>query len=259
MMASLAAVEWAQAGDDDADVRYDPSPPAVVERMLEMVDAASADKLYDLGSGDGRIVVAAARDFGVKRAVGVEIDRSLVARSREKARAEGVADRTRFVQGDLFQYDFSDADAVTLFLLPKLNRRLRPRLLAELEPGTRVVSHEHRMGDWRPDATDRVDGHAIYRWTIPARLEGHWRWRVDGTRYELELQQHYQRVYGMLRTDGERAALQRARLNGRRLEWRATTADGDTLRFKGRARGDTLEGELVAGDRAVQVRARRAR
>ncbi len=246
------------AADDAADVRYDPSPPAVVERMLEMVDAVSAETLYDLGSGDGRIVVAAARDFGVERAIGVEIDADLVARSRERARAAGVDDRARFVQADLFEYDFSDADAVTLFLLPQLNRRLRPRLLAELEPGTRVVSHEHRMGDWRPDDTDRVDGHAIYRWTIPARLEGRWVWRAQGTRYELALAQHYQRLSGMLRADDRRAPVQRARVRGRHVEWRATTADGATLRFDGRVHGDTLEGALVVGERVLPVQARRS-
>lgn len=244
--------------DEGTDVRYDPSPPAVVERMLEMVHAGSADRLYDLGSGDGRVVIAAARDFGVERAIGVEIDGELVARSRERAHAVGVAERTRFVQADLFEYDFSDADAVTLFLLPELNRRLRPRLLAELEPGTHVVSHEHRMGDWRPDASDRVDGHWIHRWTVPAQVQGRWTWQADGMRYTLELDQRYQHLSGMLQVGDERAPIQRARVRGARVVWRAETSDGDTLEFRGRAGEDGLKGELTQGNRVIPVQAERA-
>lgn len=244
LAAVMLAWTWPAGAEDEADVRYEPSPPAVVNRMLEMVGAASADTLYDLGSGDGRIVIAAARDFGVERAIGVEIDEELVARSREKAREAGVAGRTRFVQGDLFEHDFSDADAVTLFLLPELNRRLRPRLLEQLEPGTRVVSHEHRMGGWQPDETVRVDGHWIHRWTVPARADGEWRWRVGSTAYHLDVYQRYQHFSGILRVDDEPAPIQRGRIRGHAVEWGATTSDGQEFTFEGRVEGDVMKGTL---------------
>ena len=259
LVAAFAAVRACSAAQEP-DVRYEPSPPAVVERMLEMADAASADVLYDLGSGDGRIVIAAARDFGVERAIGVEIDAELIERSRENARAAGVAERTRFVEADLFTHDFSDADALTLFLLPRLNLRLRPRLLAELEPGTHVVSHEHEMGDWRPDASVRVDGHAIHLWVIPARLEGRWSWESNGERRELRLQQQYQDVAGLLLAGERRAVIERARLRGRQLRFTASVDEpGDTTRFtfEGRLEDGRLRGTLIEGDERGAVRARR--
>jgi hypothetical protein len=254
-----AVTATVSCSEDGADVRYDPSPPAVVERMLELGDADAADILYDLGSGDGRIVIAAARDFGVERAIGVEIDPELIERSRENAREAGVADRTRFVRADLFEYDFSDADTVTLFLLPELNIRLRPRLLSELEPGTRVVSHEHRMGDWEPDRTVRVDGHFVHRWIIPARFGGEWRWEADGTRYVLTLRQRYQRITGTLSAGDVRAVLEPASVRGRALSFTALPGGdegGTAFEFAGRLEDGRLQGTLRHGEQRIDVRAR---
>jgi len=150
------------------DVRYEPSPPAIARTMLEMAGVTARDVVYDLGSGDGRIPIAAARDFGA-RAIGIDIDPALVARARANARAAGVADRVTFRNEDLFEADIDDATVVTLFLYPDVNLKLRPKLLAELRPGTRVVSHWHDMGDWRPDRTIRTRGRSIYMWVIPER------------------------------------------------------------------------------------------
>lgn len=247
-------------GSGSGDVRYEPSPPVVVDRMLDMGNADRADVMYDLGSGDGRFVIAAARDFGVERAIGVEIDDELIARSRDNAREAGVADQTRFVETDLFEYDFSDADLVTLFLLPRLNIRLRPRLLAELEPGARVVSHLHDMGDWPPDATARVDDHKVFLWVIPARVEGRWSGRTEGRKYELAMQQLYQSVGGTLVFDGRRYVLADARLKGRQLRFRALAEGGagaEEATFEGRIERETLEGTLRVDDDRIQLRARR--
>lgn len=150
------------------DVRYEPSPKPVVRAMLELAGVNAKDVVYDLGSGDGRTPIAAARDFGA-RAVGIEIDPKLVALARANARKAGVADRVSFRNEDLFEADFRDATVVTLFLYPDVNLKLRPRLLAELRPGTRIVSHYHDMGDWKPDRKIRVDGRPLYLWTIPKR------------------------------------------------------------------------------------------
>ncbi|MFC3080047.1 SAM-dependent methyltransferase [Phenylobacterium terrae] len=148
------------------DVRYEPSPHKVVRAMLELAKVGEQDVVYDLGSGDGRIPIAAARDFGA-RAVGIDIDPKLVARAKDNARKAGVADRVSFRNEDLFAADFSEATVVTLFLYPDVNLKLRPRLLATLKPGTRVVSHMHSMGDWRPQRTIRADGRDIHLWVIP--------------------------------------------------------------------------------------------
>lgn len=148
------------------DVRYVPSPQRVVNAMLELAGVSQNDVLYDLGSGDGRIAISAARDFGA-RAVGIEIDPKLVTLAIANARKARVADRVHFRNEDLFEADIREATVVTLFLYPDVNLKLRPKLLAELRPGTRVISHWHDMGDWQPDRTIRIEGRPLYLWRIP--------------------------------------------------------------------------------------------
>ena len=150
------------------DVIYVPTPHEVVDAMLAMAQVKQGDVLYDLGSGDGRIPIAAARKFGV-RAVGIDIDPQRIAEARANAATAKVEDKVTFRQEDLFKTDFKEASVVTLYLLDSLNEKLRPRLLAELKPGTRIVSHAFRMGDWEPEKTEVVNGSTIYFWTIPAR------------------------------------------------------------------------------------------
>lgn len=150
------------------DVAYAPTPPAVIDAMLELADVGSDDIVYDLGCGDGRIVVGAAKIAGA-RGVGIDIDPDLIAEASALARREGVSDRVTFILGDLFEADFRDATVVMLYLQPGPNLRLRPRLLSELQPGTRVVSHSYDMGDWTPDEVRRVAGRRIYLWTVPPR------------------------------------------------------------------------------------------
>ena len=147
------------------DVHYVPTPMPVVNKMLEMAELKSGNLLYDLGCGDGRIVVTAAKAFGA-RGIGIDLDPNRIAEAQANAREAGVSERTRFMVADLFDTDFSDADVVTLYLLPELNVRLRPRLWRQLKLGARVVSHDFRMGDWAPERTEQVGGATVYRWTI---------------------------------------------------------------------------------------------
>lgn len=169
---SPSARQEAAVGADERlrepDVRYEPTPRAVVDEMLALARVGPGDVLYDLGSGDGRIPIAAARVHGV-RAVGIDIDPELIEKANANAIAAGVADRVAFRNDDLFTSDFSDATVVTLFLYPDLNLKLRPRLLSELKPGTRIVSYYHDMGDWPPEKTVRTSRANIYLWTVPAR------------------------------------------------------------------------------------------
>jgi cyclopropane fatty-acyl-phospholipid synthase-like methyltransferase len=154
------------------DVIYYPTPPETVAEMLRMANVKKGDVLYDLGSGDGRIPIAAARDFGI-HAVGIEIDAKLVKEAEENARQAGVSDLVRFRNEDMFRVEVREATIVTLYLSEKLNVLLRPKLLSELRPGARILSHDFRMGDWKPEQTVRVPWGKLYRtvylWTVPKK------------------------------------------------------------------------------------------
>jgi tRNA G37 N-methylase Trm5 len=170
---AFAAVAIAQTATKELDVPYVPTKTRVVEQMLKMGKVGKKDVLYDLGCGDGRIVVTAAKKFGT-RGVGIDIDPDRIKEAKENARAAGVDDRVKFIQGDLFQANIKDATVVTLYLLPEVNLKLKPKLLSDLKPGTRVVSHNYDMGDdWKPEQTVKltVDGseHVVYAWTVPAK------------------------------------------------------------------------------------------
>jgi len=158
----------ADAQTHPPDVRFVATPPEVVDAMLTAARVTSGDTVYDLGSGDGRIVIAAAKKYGA-RGVGIEINPQLVAESNANARAAGVSHLVQFIQGDLFTADFSAATVVVLYLSPSLNERIKPRLLRELRPGTRVVSHVYDMLGWTADERVDVDGRWVFLWTVPAR------------------------------------------------------------------------------------------
>ncbi|HEX7334081.1 MAG TPA: class I SAM-dependent methyltransferase [Pyrinomonadaceae bacterium] len=153
------------------DVPYVPTPQNVVDEMLTLANVTKDDVVYDLGSGDGRLVITAVKKFGAKRGFGVDIDPERIAESNANAKAAGVTDRVSFAIQDLFQTDFKEATVVTLYLLPEVNLRLRPKLMSDLRPGTRVVSHSFDMGDWKPDKTVTVQpgGQRLFLWTIPAK------------------------------------------------------------------------------------------
>ena len=162
-----------QAQEREADVPYVPTPNEVVDRMLQLANVTGDDTLYDLGSGDGRIVITAAQRYGT-RGTGIDINPELVQQSQANAQSANVADRVDFVQQDLFQTDLSNATVVTLYLLPNINLKLRPKLLRELKPGTRIVSHDFNMGEWEPEQVVQVQGpdrqHTIYYWVVPENV-----------------------------------------------------------------------------------------
>lgn len=167
----LSSAASAQALDEIArplDVPYVPTPMPVVDAMLDLAKVAKSDSVYDLGCGDGRIVVRAASRFGC-RGVGVDLNPQRVKEAKENAVKSNVTELTRFEVGDVFEFDFSAATVVTMYLLPNINLRLRPRLLKELKPGTRLVSHDFHMGDWAPQATREINRSRIFLWTIPPR------------------------------------------------------------------------------------------
>lgn len=241
------------------DVPFVPTPEPVVEAMLKAAEVDSDDVVYDLGSGDGRIVIMAAERFGA-RGVGIDLNPERVREARENAKAAGVEDRVEFVQGDLFDFDFSEATALTLYLLPSVNLKLRPKILEELAPGTPVVSHAFDMGEWEPDETVEVERRNIFVWYVPAEVAGIWRWRGDNDeQYRLVLEQEFQRISGYTEVDGEQIAIAEPRLRGNRLSFTfehpeeglqrvETQLDGDRL-----VGGMTPAGENVAAERVEWV------
>lgn len=201
-------------GSSILDVPYVPTRDEVVQAMLKMAQVSEQDLLYDLGSGDGRIVVTAAKERGA-RGVGIDLDPRRVREAKANAKSAGVEEKVEFIQGDIFETDFSQASVITMYLLPAVNIKLRPRILSEMPPGTRIVSHAFDMGDWEPDQKDQITGSYVYLWIVPAPVEGAWRWRgSDGRDYQVELEQKYQQVQGRAWIDDRPAQLQSAELKG---------------------------------------------
>jgi SAM-dependent methyltransferase len=260
------------AAQSDTSSPFVTSPPLVVERMLALAGVGTGDYVVDLGSGDGRIVIAAAKRAGV-RAMGVEYDPKLVALSRKNAIAQDVADRTRFVEGDLFAVDLSGATVITVYLLPDVNRKLRDKLLAELKPGARLVAHDFDMESWRPDqvesfyAPQKNNGRGgtsrIMLWIIPAEARGEWQIEsaaLPGGHAELSVGQNFQMISGELTLDDGKVALSGPSLRGTEIRFHATAA-GRPLQFVGRIDANEMVGTVRDGADAREWpwRAARAR
>ncbi|HNW56369.1 MAG TPA: class I SAM-dependent methyltransferase [Bacteroidales bacterium] len=199
-------------GQDGKDVLWIPTPYKLVDLMLEIADVNEKDYLIDLGSGDGRIVIAAAR-LGA-RSLGIEYNHEMVEYSKQKAKEAGVSNKTDFVTADIFGYDLSRATVITMFLLPEINLKLRPQLL-DLKPGTRIVSNTFSMGDWEPDAEDVTNEnwdswYTALMWIVPARIEGKWKFQKG----ELNIDQSFQKFYGTYTSDNMTSAITSGKVKG---------------------------------------------
>jgi len=220
------------------------TPSDVVERMLQLAGTQPGDLVVDLGSGDGRIVIAAAQRFGA-RGLGIELDQKLLEKSRHNARLAKVADRVSFVHGDVLVSDISKASVVTVYLLPSLIDRLQPRFVDELQPGTRIVSHAFAMAGWKPDRAQTVrvtqphpgqgDESTLYLWIVPAEARGLW----QGGDLRLRIHQNYQDIEVEGTQAGKPVAISRATLTGSDIAWESASG-----RFRGRVEGGRILGEL---------------
>jgi len=267
--AMFATVALAQ----EPRVPYVPTPNEVVERMLQMARVSANDYVIDLGSGDGRIVVAAAKKYGA-RGFGVDINPTRVSEALENAQKAGVTEKAAFYQRDLFTTDLSQATVITMYLLPRVNLELRPKLL-DLKPGTRIVSHDFSMDDWKPDAFVQLDvkekyGNAgglseVYLWVVPAKVAGNWRWELpsgtQGTKggkpqtYTLTLSQTFQAVSGSVSVNGRTAPLQNAKLMGDeiRFSFAADLGSGPVKHeFRGKVDGDAVSGSATLSGNRMQ-------
>ncbi len=252
LLASLSACQFQGGGlapftpasvapaEQDLDVPYVPTPRRVVAAMLDLAELTPEDYLFDLGSGDGRIPIMAAQRGA--RALGVDIDPARIAESNAAALLAGVEARARFRRQDLFDTPLREATVVTMYLLPGVNMRLRPRLLTELRPGTRLVTHAFTLGDWRPDAQRTVDAANIYLWIVPAPVEGRWTLTGGGAAGTLTLAQRFQDVSGTIELNGRTLPLRDVTLRGARLSFTVDLPAGART-FVGAADGVAISGD----------------
>jgi SAM-dependent methyltransferase len=216
--------------------------------MLRMAQVTANDYVVDLGAGDGKIAIAAARKFGA-RALGIEYNEDMARHAQRNVERAGVANRARIVQGDIFVSDFSQATVVTMYLLPALNLKLRPQLLA-MRPGTRVVSHSFSMDDWEADEISSLDGRRAYFWVVPAAVAGSWSLELAGggavDKRELTLEQRYQKIEGTVALDAVLGGLREARLRGYLIAFSYVDDTGVRRDFCGRVSGARMEGSFRA-------------
>ncbi len=229
-------------GQPGKDVVWVPTNDALVLRMLDMAKVTSNDLVYDLGAGDGKIAIAAARRFGA-RAVGVEYNGDMAKLAQCFVRAEGLTEKVKIIQGDIFETNFSDATVLTLYLLPELNLRLRPTIL-DMKPGTRVVSHSFLMGDWQPDQSSVSEDGAAYLWIVPAKVAGKWTFKRQNGKetFSLQLDQTFQKLSGKAGARSEE--ITQGELKGTELTLLFSEGDVHT-RLKGKVSGNRIEAEVT--------------
>jgi hypothetical protein len=228
-----------QVGQAGKDVIWVPTPDEVVDRMLTMAQVGPNDFHMDLGSGDGKIVIAAAKR-GAK-ALGIEYNPDMVKLAQDNAHKAGVAERASFRRADIFQTDFSQASVITLYLLPALNMKLRPQLLS-MKPGTRVVSHSFTMEDWEADEISSMDGRRAYFWVVPANVMGTWALEAGAQRTELLLEQTFQKINGTVALGSVQGGLREARLRGAQIGFAYVDDKGVRRDFTGQVNGRQMQG-----------------
>jgi hypothetical protein len=245
---SLTALKFAVAmmlpeggalAQERKDFAQTPTPKAVARRMLEIGGAGPGETVVDLGSGDGRIPILAAQAFGA-HGIGIELDRELHRKAVINAEAAAVTERVTFHNGDLFEFDFSQATVVTAYLLPSLMLRLRPRILEQMNPGARIVSHEFGMGAWRPDRTEVFEGRTLHFWVLPARAAGHWQISTPHADFVLRIAQTFQEITGSVEAAGMALPLLDASLWGGEIGFSVALPGLGLRRFRGRVDGDKM-------------------
>lgn len=236
--APAKAPEFGQASKDSVWVT---TPERMIRRMLQIADTTKDDVVLDLGAGDGRIPIYAAKHFGA-RGIAVELEENLVQVAREAARREGVADRVQVVRQDLFEADLSAATVFALFISPGVMQRLKPRFL-ELKPGTRITSHQFDLGDWEPDETVEVEGRKGFLWVVPAAVEGAWQVSIAGEDFRMRIERRYQKLSAAGERGPKPLHVLGARLRGAEIRFTTFDRDGTSRHFSGRLDGDRLVGD----------------
>jgi len=237
-----------EVGQVSKDSVWVPTPERMIRRMLQMADTTKDDVVLDLGAGDGRIPIYAAKHFGA-RGIAVELEPNLVQVAREAAVREGVGDRVRVIQQDLFESDLSVATVLALYISPGVMQRLKPRFL-ELRPGTRIASHHFDLGDWEPDEKIEVEGRNGYLWIVPAAVEGTWRVSVPGQDFRIRFTRRYQKLGASADRDGKAVPVLGPRLRGNEVRFSVFDRDGGSRNYSGRLEAGRLVGEAHGWDNA---------
>jgi len=248
-----------QVGQAGKDVVWVPTPDELVNKMLTMAKVTPKDYVVDLGAGDGKIAIAAGKRFGAT-ATGIEYNPDMARLAQCYVQAEGVADKVKIIQGDIFKEDFSKATVVTMYLLPELNMRLRPTILA-MKPGTRVTSHQFNMGDWEADETAEIEYRTAYLWIVPAQVEGNWTFREEGgkTTFNVAMTQKFQRISGEAGMGGSKNPLVGASLRGEEIKFAFNDDKGQTRTLTGTVRGSEITGTLRGpGNAEIKVGGKRS-
>lgn len=222
------------------DAPYVVTDNDVVNAMLEMAAVRPNERVVDLGSGDGRILIAAARSLGA-RGLGVDIDPARIREATANARAAGVSHRVIFRRENLFQTPLGDVDVLTLYLSNDINFRLRPRILSQMRPGARVVSHDFNMGDWRADRTQRIGNATVYLWIVPAQVDGRWQMNVGGQQATLIIGQRYQQFTGAVTVNDQSSRIEQGRINASTIRF-MVRVNGQRRVFEGRVDGNRIVG-----------------
>lgn len=244
LFCTLAIVATTQA--QDLDVPFVVTPQNIVDKMLDVANVGPGDYVIDLGSGDGRFVISAAKKGAISH--GVDIDAERIRESNENARNAGVSDRVMFKEEDIFQTDYSMATVVTMYLLTAVNLELRPGLLANLKPGSRIVTHNFDMGDWEPDKKVEIDEYIFYYWVIPADAGGEWQWETNGNSYTMKLEQEYQQIVEIQIESGDsnnQVVIEEAKINGDRFSLIIQPNDYSLRHvYHGQINGDVITGSV---------------
>ena len=245
----------------DLDVPYASTPPDVVEKMMEVARVGAGDYVIDLGCGDGRIVIAAARKGAMGH--GVDLDPERIREARDNADKANVNDKVMFVKEDIFETDISQASVIAMYLLSTVNEDLRPRLMKELEPGTRIVSHNFGMGVWEPDEhlilgdsymdkdnltieqhLDKLD-HEIFLWFVPAKIEGEWNWQTNDIQFTMQVEQNFQKFHARLTAGKDSLIISNKALKGKKLSFTASNPeDGSHYAFNGKVENRRISGTV---------------
>jgi SAM-dependent methyltransferase len=237
-------------------IPYVPTPNSAVDRMLQIAGVGPGDLVLDMGSGDGRIVIAAAQ-LGA-RGRGVEINPDLVERSKRNAERAKVSDRTEFLKEDMFTTPLNDVSVLTLYVLTQSNLKLRPRILSEMRPGTRVISHQFGMQNWEPDRFERHGFNRLFLWYVPARVGGRWRFESGDDHFTLEIAQEFQQIQGAAHFGNKPIPIRNARLQGAEIDFEIDRGNGEPLRFSGIVADNTITPRGGGQWRAIRVGAAQA-
>ncbi len=238
---ALAQGYTASDGKTKLDIFFVPTQHHVVKRMLELAEVGPNSVHYDLGSGDGRIPIAAVKDFKAKKAVGIDLDPQRIAESLENKKKAGVGDNVQFLQQNIFETNLSEATTVSMYLLNSINLRMRPKLLKELKPGTRIVTHAFNMGEWEHEVNESVDGYQVYLFIVPADVAGKWELVQGERKIALDLKNEFTKLSGTATVNGKSADLREGKITGTRIRF-TIEVDGKPVQFEGTADGSTITG-----------------